>query len=168
MTEIRFKRPDSSGGNYQPLPEGVYDLQIESVDETTSKKGNPQLKVGCRVVGGDNDGKSTTIWYSLLEQSLWKVQGLIDATGCDQGDDEESVLNTDDLIGRYFTVDNEPREYEGKMRDNWVNERASSIADTSQPAPAAVTTKPAASKPAANASKPAAQAPVRRTRTLGA
>lgn len=139
--EISFKKTEQKGG-YTPRPQGTYDMQVDSIKSGTSKKGNEQLEIKCKIVGGKHDGGNATLWMSLTEQSTWKLQQFAEACGVGAGDGEEFGLDTDELLGCYFQCDNVHREYNGKMNDDWKNFRASPLAGNS--AQQAPTSAPAA------------------------
>ena len=72
----------SSVPSREPLDEGVYDLTIAKIEETTSSTGNPMLKVEYDVNGVEGSRK---LWdnYVLIDKCLWKVKELFDALGID-------------------------------------------------------------------------------------
>ena len=72
----------SSVPSREPLDEGVYDLTIAKIEETTSSTGNPMLKVEYDVNGVEGKRK---LWdnYVLIDKCLWKVKELFDALGVD-------------------------------------------------------------------------------------
>ena len=67
----------SSIPSREPLDEGVYNLRIAKVEETTSSTGNPMLKVEYDVLGVDGNRK---LWdnYVLIDKCLWKVKELVE------------------------------------------------------------------------------------------
>jgi len=185
MPKIQVTGKQSEG--WQPLPSGSCDFMIDKVEEGTSKAGNPQLKVSVHVMDGPHADKKATIWYSLLEQAVWKIAGLLEATGVgevvelmdqidpDTGKPKISVdFDSDDLVGMAFCCDvSQGTTPDGKAKNDFVNEREpasgakakTAAAPTGQAAPAAQ--QQAVAAPAANggAAAGAAAAPVRRRRT---
>lgn len=166
---IRFN--NSKNADFTPYDAGTYDLQIESVEQGASKNGNPQLTVKCRFVGGKYDGKQITSWYSLLEQSQWKLSVLVEATGCPHtvvghGPSGDPLVEFDeaDLVGRIFTADVTISEYNGRKNNRIDKERVSDLApqDEPQDEPPAPTPPPPVSKPVATT-----QTMARRPRTVG-
>lgn len=132
---VRGKNPEDGGG-WKPLPSGSYDIQLDSIEETTSRRGNQQLKVAGHVVDGPHDQKKVTIWYALTESALWKLQNLAEAAGVDyevaELDDTdpetgkpfvEMDLDTDDLVGCIVTYDVTEYKHEGKDQNRFENER---------------------------------------------
>lgn len=115
------------------LPEGTYNLRITDYEQGVSKeKETPQLEVRCKVIGGQYEGTSTTIFYSLSEKAGWKLRNLVEALDIDfesteaEGEEEGTMnidLELDDLIGQKFQVDVSHRTHEGKQYMNFLNER---------------------------------------------
>mgnify|MGYP001775325243 FL=1 len=86
----------SSVPSREPLDEGVYDLTIAKIEETTSSTGNPMLKVEYDVNGVEGNRK---LWdnYVLIDKCLWKVKELFDALGIDTSELVE--MDVSELLG---------------------------------------------------------------------
>lgn len=86
----------SSVPSREPLEEGVYRLQIEQVEETTSSTGNPMLKVTYAVQDVEGQRK---LWdnYVLIDKALWKLKELFDALGIDTS--SVVVMDVQELVG---------------------------------------------------------------------
>ena len=86
----------SSVPSREPLDEGVYDLTIAKIEETTSSTGNPMLKVEYDVNGVEGNRK---LWdnYVLIDKCLWKVKELFDALGVDTSELVE--MDVSELLG---------------------------------------------------------------------
>ena len=86
----------SSVPSREPLDEGVYDLTIAKIEETTSSTGNPMLKVEYDVNGVEGQRK---LWdnYVLIDKCLWKVKELFDALGVDTSELVE--MDVSELLG---------------------------------------------------------------------
>jgi hypothetical protein len=86
----------SSVPSREPLDEGVYDLTIAKIEETTSSTGNPMLKVEYDVNGVKGKRK---LWdnYVLIDKCLWKVKELFDALGVDTSELVE--MDVSELLG---------------------------------------------------------------------
>lgn len=139
MPKISFRGAQSTGGGgFTIYPAGTYTLQIDAVEETKSKAGNPQLKVSCHIAdGGQYDGEKVTLWYPLLPQAGFRLRALIEATIPDKAEfietDENDArgnpiaeidFDTDDLIGEQFVADAKVGQNDkGGDRNDWVNER---------------------------------------------
>ena len=91
-----FNLDFSSVPSREPLDEGVYNLRIAKVEETTSSTGNPMLKVEYDVLGVDGNRK---LWdnYVLIDKCLWKVKELFDALGIDTSELVE--MDVSELVG---------------------------------------------------------------------
>lgn len=86
----------SSVPSREPLEEGVYQLRIAKVEETTSSTGNPMLKVEYDVVGVDGNRK---LWdnYVMIDKCMWKLKELFDALGIDTSEIVE--MDAAELVG---------------------------------------------------------------------
>ena len=86
----------SSVPSREPLDEGVYDLTIAKIEETTSSTGNPMLKVEYDVNGVEGNRK---LWdnYVLIDKCLWRVKELFDALGVDTSELVE--MDVSELLG---------------------------------------------------------------------
>lgn len=86
----------SSVPSREPLDEGVYDLTIAKIEETTSSTGNPMLKFEYDVNGVEGKRK---LWdnYVLIDKCLWKVKELFDALGIDTSELVE--IDVSELLG---------------------------------------------------------------------
>lgn len=101
----------SSVPSREPLEEGVYNLSIAKVEETTSSTGNPMLKVEYDVNGVDGNRK---LWdnYVLIDKCLWKIKELFDALGIDT----QSIVEMDvtELIGMQVNAKIIQEDYNGE------------------------------------------------------
>ena len=88
LTEV-----EDTGGSFEPIPEGTYELMAENWEQKTSKSGNKYLKVTYRVQGEkyanrvvwENftiSGANPTVGISRLKQ--WMVATGSDATELNQ------------------------------------------------------------------------------------
>lgn len=178
MPVVEFKAKEGKG--WQPLPQGSYVLQITSVDPSkVSKANNPQMMVEAQVADGEHVGKKCTLWYPLDGAAAWRTRNLLEGTGIDfeeldSGEvDEEGKkicgysFDTDDLPGATFLCDVTQRTYEGKVNNDYANERAVSDAPATETKTKTAAAKP--SEPAAAAAPAAARTPTaqvsRRPRT---
>lgn len=133
MARISYTKGE--GSQFQPYPEGTYDIQIGSAEQGTSKSGNPQLTVKGEIVDGEYAGKKVTIWYSLLPQSTWKLDALFDALGIqpqETGELDENgkpimACDTDELLQRTVRYNCTQRTYEGRVNNNWDKEAISPL-----------------------------------------
>jgi len=122
---IRFSNAPNQFTVYEP---GRYDFRIEDVEQNTSKNGNPQLVMKSVIVGGPSDGKKFTSWWSLVEKAQWRLNQLIEATGCPHqvvGEDGEGnplvEFEESDLIGLTFSADVVIDNYQNKKNNKLEN-----------------------------------------------
>ena len=171
---IEFKAKESKG--WQPLPDATYVLQITAVDPTkVSKKNNPQMMVEAQVAEGDHTGKKVTLWYPLDGNAAWRLRNLLEATGVDyedteldETDDEGKPIHgysfdSDDLSGTTFLADCTQRTYEGKINNDFANERSVNGEAAAAPSKSSGTKAAAPAAPPARTPSAAAQG-VRRPR----
>lgn len=131
MAKIPYSAGDA--GSFQPLPEGTYDFRINETVVGNSRAGNPQLQLKMEVLDGPHTGKKVSCWYSLLPQSGWKLDALLKALHIDREDTGQvdgsgnPILEFDDewLINRCVQFDVTQREFNGKVNNDFQNERAS-------------------------------------------
>ncbi len=122
-------------------PEGEYDFEVAAADETTSKKGNPMIKV--TLVCFDSDRKRTITDY-LLESMAFKLKHFLYTIG--MGDKYESgEFTAEQMVGRAGKVILKQEAQEGYMPKNVVKDYVSpkevegAKPATYKPAPAALT-----------------------------
>lgn len=63
------------------LPDGDFYMRGTSIEATTTKDGNPQLKASAIVLGGPQHGRTHTWWWSLSESALWRLFNDLIALG---------------------------------------------------------------------------------------
>jgi hypothetical protein len=162
MAKINYNKGGDGGSSWQALPEGTYDVRILASEQGTSKAGNAQIKLSCEVLDGPSAGKKVNIWYSLLPQSTWKLDKLLETLDVERfetgefGQDGTPILGFDDedLIDRSVRYTVGQREFpagSGKMTNDFNDESVSPF-DTEEAAPTgtqgAQVPPPAAAAPA--------------------
>lgn len=85
----------SSVPSREPLEEGIYNLRIAKVEETTSSTKNPMLAVEYDVM--DYEGRKLFDNFVLIDKCLWKLKELFDAIGIPTNDIVE--LDVTELVG---------------------------------------------------------------------
>lgn len=120
-TKVRLPRGTNTPGDYQPLPEGRYDIEITKIEQKQSRNGNPQVMVSGRVVtAGPYSGHKVTDFFVLTEKAAWRFGNLCEAVMC-SGDptgmyDEKGIelldYNIDELVGRVYVADVTIEAYE--------------------------------------------------------
>ncbi len=86
--------------SFKILPAGVYEGQITSMDETTSKKGDPMLVVNIKVFSTFG---STDVRYYLVgtETMIWKIDAFIKAVkGRIYNEGQQVVINPAEFINQ--------------------------------------------------------------------
>jgi hypothetical protein len=171
MVQINFRAGENTGSGWEPLPEGTYVFEIQSVNVGNSNAGNPQLEVSMLIMDGPREGETTKTWYSLLPQSGWNLRGLLDALGIDytvggaDGEGREDLsFDGDHLISRRVEFYVAQRSWNNKINNDFKNPRdpeyvepADGVEAAAAPAPAPQATPgpaaAAAAAPAGNASR---------------
>lgn len=98
--------------NREPLPEGTYLLTIKKVTSKLSSTGNPML-----VIQFEEPETKTNIFenYSLQEQAIFKLQGLLKAIGLDA--DAQLTLDESELEGSMIRAALIQDEYNGNINN---------------------------------------------------
>jgi hypothetical protein len=74
MTDV-----EDSGGDFTPLPVGVYNCTIDSLELTESQAGNEMIKVTYKVKDGEHAGR--LIWDNVVLSVDWKYLQFLKAVG---------------------------------------------------------------------------------------
>lgn len=88
------------------LPEGEYIFVVESVEETTSKAGDPMWKLKLTVVNDENDGKyvgrTQPAQLLFMEKTMWATANALDAIlGIKmEGPLGDYISESSDLVGK--------------------------------------------------------------------
>jgi hypothetical protein len=120
----------STGSGFTPLPEGIFDLRVDGVEEGVSKANNPQLKLLCQVIGGDDAeslGRDITIFYSLQPQATFRIGQVADALALEKIDTGEVdakgepiyTFDEQTMIGRVVRFTVSQRDYQGKKQNDY-------------------------------------------------
>ena len=123
---------DTKKKDFSLVPEGIYDAQIEKIEEKTSRSGNKYKHITFRLQGEKADQAKVNgrfIWDNLvlLEQVEWKIQNLLYACGLPY---EGSVTLSDDwkeLIGKILKLGIGLREYQNQKFNDVKNYYAGNI-----------------------------------------
>lgn len=102
----------SSVPSREPLEEGVYNLSIAKVEETTSSTGNPMLKVEYDVLNIEGGRK---LWdnYVLIDKCLWKIKELFEALGINTSAIVE--MDVTELVGMQVNAKIIQETYNGEI-----------------------------------------------------
>lgn len=106
MINLDFSSVKSS--SFEVLPAGDYTLEIDNVEEQTSKSGNQMLRITYKVAEGEHAGRLLFEYYVLTENALWKLQELFVALGIEANGDVS--FTPDDLVGQHITGEIEIEE----------------------------------------------------------
>lgn len=136
---------ETSNGDFQPLPEGLYKAIIESADITPTKKGDGSyLKLQYGVVGPTHAGRKLFHRITLNNPSMKAVEiGREQIASLFKAIGKNLVGDTDELIGRSVVikvkVDGQYNNVIGTMPDGAVSSVAPSapVASSNDAAPSA-------------------------------
>lgn len=82
--------------NFKVFPKGIYDFEVITAEEKTSKAGNDMIEVRLRVF--DAEGNRTTVTDYLMEAIAYKLRHAAAACGL-LGSYEQGQLNADNMVG---------------------------------------------------------------------
>lgn len=103
----------ATGGDFQPLPKGWYEVEIEDVDEVQVKSGKNEgkdmYKYKFKVIGGDYDNRKLFTQACLWNEAIFTQRDIQKALGIPLGKTENGkvafiIADTDDLIGKELKV----------------------------------------------------------------
>jgi hypothetical protein len=123
---------DDKKSDFSLIPEGIYDAQVEKIEERTSSSGNKYKHLTFRLIGEKAEKEKVNgrlIWDNLvlLEQVEWKIQNLLYACGLPY---EGSVTLSSDwkeLIGKTLKLGIGTREYQNQQYNDIKNFYAGNI-----------------------------------------
>jgi hypothetical protein len=103
----------ATGGAFKPLPKAWYHVEIEDVEETTSKStknlGKAMYKYKFKVVGGDFDNRKiftqACLWAEAIftQRDIQKALGIV-APAAENGKVRFEIADTDELIGKELKI----------------------------------------------------------------
>jgi hypothetical protein len=165
---------DQGGGNYEPIPEGEYEMMCEEAEEKQTSSGGLMIKAKFRVLGPTNANRVVYNNFNIINNSE-KAQeiGRRQLSTWARAVGRPNAADTDELLNMPFIgiVGIEPArgEYKAQNRINGYKSKSGNVstpaprpapapAQSAAPTPAAApATPPAAASPAAaSPSKPAA------------
>jgi hypothetical protein len=102
---MKFKF-DEIKSSFDDLPTDRYEVNVVKMELASSKnKNTPMLKVQYKIIDGDFKGRIIFDQFVLQQNSLWKLKGLLKATGSpllDKECDEAAIIK--DVTGRSLSV----------------------------------------------------------------
>lgn len=101
----------ATGGNFKPLPQDWYHVEIEDVEEVESKSaknpGKPMFKYKFKVIGGEHDGKKAFTQAPLWNEAIFTQRDIQKAIGYASLGDVRAdgkrpflIADEDELIGK--------------------------------------------------------------------
>jgi hypothetical protein len=105
----------ATGGAFKPLPKAWYHVEIEDVEETTSKSaknlGKDMYKYKFKVIGGDFDNRKIFTQSCLWSEAIFTQRDIQKAIGFESLGEARAdgkrpfiIADTDDLIGKELKI----------------------------------------------------------------
>lgn len=98
------------------VPEGEYLVNVEDIEVTQTRKGDPMLVVYLKIIGGDSDGLNLVDRLTLTEKAMFRAVGFLQGLGI-KTPKKRIQVDPARIIGRKVRVevsDGEP--YNGQVR----------------------------------------------------
>ena len=102
MRTVDF-REVKDAGEFTPIPEGSYIVEIQSAEEDETKKGDDRLNLRLRVAAGEHEGAVVFDRFHFSPRALPRLKLLLKALGVDTSGEVEVTPAL--LEGRRCTVD---------------------------------------------------------------
>lgn len=101
---INFTKVKDNAGNddYSPLPNGRYNVEVESGEKKESKAGNEMIEFTFKVIEGDHANRKLWHTFSLLPQAQIYLLKFLEAAGSDVINQEGEVSTREiiqDVVG---------------------------------------------------------------------
>lgn len=111
----------SSVPSREPIPEGIYNVQIAKVDETTVKgdgpnSGAPMLKIEFDVIDDPYNGRKVWANYLQTPKMMWKFQELFKSLGLPT--DGTVEIDSSELVGLQCRAKIGQREWNGDIQND--------------------------------------------------
>lgn len=98
------------------VPEGRYRVQVEDIESTKARSGNPMINLFLRIVGGEFDSNNLMDRLVLTENSMFRVVGFMQAIG-QPTPKKRLKVNPRNWVGKMLDVDVEDGEpYNGRVK----------------------------------------------------
>lgn len=104
----------------EALTEGRYEVFIARCEQRTSSKGNEMLVFALEVDGGEHTGLQVWTNVALVENSLWKLQTIIEVLTGEPCPQDEINIRPEQFVGRRCAVDLKPVEWNDKVYNDVV------------------------------------------------
>lgn len=66
---------ENGGGDFEPIPDGQYEVEVEKMELTESKKGDPMLTIWFKVIAGEYE-KQRIFYNKVMQPQNDKAFGL--------------------------------------------------------------------------------------------
>lgn len=100
--------------SFQRAAEGIHSVKIATAEVKQSSSGNDMIVVAFEVTKGVDKGARVFENFPIVDNSLWKLKGLLQAIGMKA--DGKLQLDTDKLIGKVCSINVKHEEYNGSLR----------------------------------------------------
>lgn len=97
------------------VPDGLYRVRCQDVEQAVSKGGNPMFVWTFAVVDGDYAGREFKVFTAITPAAMWKVAETIIALGVGQ-QGQVVKFKRSDVIGKDCGAMIEATEYNGQTR----------------------------------------------------
>lgn len=64
--DVEEVEKNGGSGDFEPVPDGKYEVEVEKLELTQSKKGDPMLSIWFKIIAGDYEGQR--IFYNKVMQ----------------------------------------------------------------------------------------------------
>jgi len=107
-----------SVGDFEPLPEGIYDAVVFTAEVKTSAKGTKYVAWEFKVTQKGSEGRKAWLNNSLQEQALWTVMRTLAALGepVENMKDKKFRINLKQYFGKPCRLAISQEEYQGEPR----------------------------------------------------
>lgn len=122
MAKIKTGQNNRKVPQRKLLPTGKYLCAVQWVEKSmAAKSGKARLRWEFNILVGENKGKSIYDDTYLTEESLWRVENLVEALGFPEGfefdpDEPEELLNT--FVGKKVKIRLDKEEYVAQVGPN--------------------------------------------------
>jgi hypothetical protein len=117
--QVDFSETD--GDNFATPEPGIYLVEIDDVEEKKSQAGNDMLQWRLKVddPGGAYHNASILTNTVLVENSMWVLRNMLEATGFEFPDDPgEMTLDFEEFVGEKLKVEVSNEERDGETYAN--------------------------------------------------
>jgi len=112
---------EQEAGAQEVFNEGWHDFEIVTMDEMTSKQGNPMFKI--HLVLAEDASKGIIVYAISTEGKRWFLKQLLNACACEAGQDGIYDFDTNEIVGH--TVSGRIENSQENWKDRTGKERTS-------------------------------------------